>query len=383
MPPAANAPAAAMRPPLSIELSGRRAVRSRSFRQAPTWRPGEGHPRTTRETASALRRMLAQPDASFLLEPLALLVAEDLYPKIPTAQTVAALDGLERELRARIGSTRDGRKVVAILNDFLFKKMGFRASRDLADPRIRLLSWVAVKRSGQCLGLTTLYLVLAERLGLPARAVELPSHVFPRYDDGRFRCNIETLENGKLFTDAAARVEFRTAPGAVERGVYLRSLTRKEFAAIILDYRSTVLSKRRQRMGAAEAGFILAAKLHPRSPLTRNNMGNHYYRLRRLDRAIEYYRKAVELDPNLYTGYCNLASAYYRQGLPRKAIGILEQAVTKDPRRPTAHYNLGIIYDTELRNRAKALFHYYRFLEVGGRNPNVKKWMLQIVSSRG
>ena len=176
---------------------------------------------------------------------------------------------------------------------------------------------------------------------------------------------------------------FRVAPEALRQDVYLKNLTPREFAASVLTYRSTVLSSRRTRLDLAGAGFQEAVRLHPRSALAWNNRGNHYYRLRQWKVSITDFRRAIALDPNFYKAYCNLASAYHRLGKNETAVEILERAAVRHPGRPTAYYNLGIIYDTELRNRTKALYHYGRFLEVGGQDAKVRKWMVDIVQRLG
>ncbi len=366
----------------------RTVVRTRSApaRRAPSARPiaaaaGE-RGSSPRALEPELRRLLDQPERSFSLERTVLLLARGLYPDMQIEETVGALDAMTAQLRERIGARR-GAAAARILRDYLFSEGAFRSTLDLNNPRIRFLPWVVERRSGQCLSLTTLFLVLADRLKIPLHAAELPGHVFPRYDDGRTRFNIETLEKGRAFSNAAAAKAFGVSPAALEAGVYLRNMTRREFASAVLTYRSTVISRRRSRMDLALAGFNQALSLHPRSALTWNNRGNHFYRLRQWEAAIADFRRALKLDPNFYKAYCNLASAYHRQGRHRNAVQVLEQAVTKNPGRPTAYYNLGIIYDTELGNKTKALYHYGRFLEVGGKDVKVRKWMVEIVRHLG
>ena len=41
------------------------------------------------------------------------------------------------------------------------------------------------------------------------------------------------------------------------------------------------------------------------------NMGNAYYALKDYEKAIHYYEKAIEIDPELKSAYRNMGNAYY------------------------------------------------------------------------
>lgn len=97
------------------------------------------------------------------------------------------VEALAGELKALHGAADGGEVTLAVLNGFVFEFHGIKASQDLHDPRNLLLSRVLDRKQGYCVGIAALYLVLAERLGLPIFAVATPSHVFLRYDDGTTR----------------------------------------------------------------------------------------------------------------------------------------------------------------------------------------------------
>jgi len=50
---------------------------------------------------------------------------------------------------------------------------------------------------GNCVGRSTLYLAVAERLGLPLRPYVLPAHVYVTWEEEGFRRNIETTDGGR------------------------------------------------------------------------------------------------------------------------------------------------------------------------------------------
>lgn len=335
-------------------------------------------PLSLQDLEPLLVEILARPEKELSIEKAAFLIAEALYPEVQMDRYERMLKELAEEIRPRVSAAASAQEKIAVLNHFLFEEKGFRESYALEDPRIRFLPWVLERRTGQCLGLTTLYVALGERLGLPLSTAELPGHIFPRFMDGTTQYNLETLRRGELFTNEQAKRAYGLSEETVLRGIYLRNLGKKEFVSAILAYRSTVLSQERSRPQLALAGFNEAVRLHPQSSMTYNNRGNHFFRARHFERAKADFEKAIESDPYFYEAYCNLASCYYRQSDPQTAVRILEEAVRRAPDRPTAHYNLGIIHDTELGNITKALYHYERYLQVNGEDPQVRRWVLEL-----
>ena len=154
---------------------------------APTALPPEGH--------------------SYLQRALAVIESEQagLCPATASQEEFeATLARLAAEIRAETASGPSGPASVQALNRMIFSRLGMRASSDLKDPCNLLPSRVLERKQGYCVGIAAIYLMLAERLGLPLYAVATPSHVFLRYDDGTTRINIETLQNGAEVPDESA-----------------------------------------------------------------------------------------------------------------------------------------------------------------------------------
>ena len=61
------------------------------------------------------------------------------------------------------------------------------------------------------------------------------------------------------------------------------------------------------------------------------NLGNAYFELGELDRAVESYLKAIELDESLARASFNLAKVYVEKNQLDKASRILEELLTEDP----------------------------------------------------
>eukprot|EP00466_Bigelowiella_natans_P009612 jgi/Bigna1/144000/aug1.83_g18708 len=74
------------------------------------------------------------------------------------------------------GTFDDVEAVLASMNTTLFQKLGFRRPNNYYAVTSNLLPSVLLKREGQPIALSVLYIALARRLGLDARGVNTPRH---------------------------------------------------------------------------------------------------------------------------------------------------------------------------------------------------------------
>ena len=74
------------------------------------------------------------------------------------------------------------------------------------------------------------------------------------------------------------------------------------------------------------------------------NLGIYYSEKDRADKAIEQFKRAIEINPLYARAHNNLGIAYAKKGMFDKAITEYEKTIAIDPRHERAHYNLGIIY---------------------------------------
>jgi len=82
----------------------------------------------------------------------------------------------------------------------------------------------------------------------------------------------------------------------------------------------------------------------PRSAFVRSGLGYTYYRLGKVDLAIEQYRLALELNPLTVQTYINMALAQTTQGHPEEAIRYLRQALRLNPQFMPTWQALGLVY---------------------------------------
>lgn len=94
------------------------------------------------------------------------------------------------------------------------------------------------------------------------------------------------------------------------------------------------------------------------------NRGNAAFDQENHAEAIEYYQRALELQPNDTNVLSDISVSYRSTGQSDKAIQSLEKALSIYPEHETALYNLGVVYFYDLKNRDKAAQVWNQFIQV-------------------
>jgi regulator of sirC expression with transglutaminase-like and TPR domain len=144
---------------------------------------------------------------------------------------------------------------------------------DRADPfgqilTNRLLSTYIRTRQGNCISMPTLFLVVADRMGLNVHLAIAPLHMLVRYSDSQgVDHNLETTSGGHEARDAWYRQNLPMTDRAIASGVYLRTLSRREsiaeMANVLLD---SLVAGRRYQEAIDVADAIL--EVNPREAYT-------------------------------------------------------------------------------------------------------------------
>ena len=188
------------------------------------------------------------------------------------------------------------------------------------------------KKRIDCDNYTALYTAVSEVLRLPVIPVYAPNHSFVRFNfnDGTY-LNWEPLE-GKHFPDAYYIKKLNIADKSVRQGVYLKSLSRKEFLGV--EY---------------------------------NNIGASILVEKKFKEAIPYFDEAINLYPKFSSAYHNRGTCYYALKKTEEAFVDLTYAVTLDPMRGDTHNTLGDIF-FDRREYMKAFDHYAESIKLDPEN---------------
>ncbi len=126
-------------------------------------------------------------------------------PQFATRQYEASLDLMALQIRARLSENASDEDKLREINRFIFQEMLFRfPPHSLHAKDIDLYTFlpsVLDNRQGVCLGVSILYLCLAQRLDLHLEIITPPGHIFLRYEapdheTGGKVLNIETTARG-------------------------------------------------------------------------------------------------------------------------------------------------------------------------------------------
>lgn len=112
----------------------------------------------------------------------------------------AMIDLMALQILARVSISDTPQAKIRAINRFVFEEMGFRFpphstyAKDI--DLYTFLPSVLDSRRGVCLGVSILYLCLAQRLNLDLEIVTPPGHIYVRWHQGDEEINIETTARG-------------------------------------------------------------------------------------------------------------------------------------------------------------------------------------------
>lgn len=121
-----------------------------------------------------------------------------------------------------------------------------------------------------------------------------------------------------------------------------------------------------ERIGApierAIEAYSRAVELDPHSTGALVNLGTIHFHKRAWKEAEEHYRKALEIDPNYALAHFNLGNLFDEKGDRELAIQHYLGALRIDPDYADAHYNLALLYQG--MGQMKALRHWIAYLKL-------------------
>src|SRR3990172_2685034 len=181
----------------------------------------------------------------------ALKIAKESYPTIDIEYYLEKIENIIENIKTSLREETEPEQILKIMNMVLFNELQFKYVQT-GNLEYISLNKVLDSKVGNCVGLSILYLCIAEGLHLPIYGVNVPEHIFVRYDDGDFRRNIETGYEG-MFTPDSYYINMhgkRISQASVKNGYYLKNLTFSEVIADIYLNRS-IIQKEKGNIDAA------------------------------------------------------------------------------------------------------------------------------------
>lgn len=220
------------------------------------------------EVAERVRAILSVPDHQLDYARAKLALDKIIDPSFDEDAVLAELDQMVATVGSLIGNDLSEPAKLAGLRKLIYEEGPWNQHRpfayDHSDPfgdhlPNKLLHNYLAKRLGQCVSMPTLFLILADKLGLNVALASAPEHIFLRYTDPKGRAiNLEPTSGAHPARAEWFRQCFPMSDRSIESGLYMRTLTRRESVALMA---TTVMehlrAERRQEELIAVCGIIL------------------------------------------------------------------------------------------------------------------------------
>ncbi|MCB1111450.1 MAG: hypothetical protein KDK72_02160 [Chlamydiia bacterium] len=321
----------------------------------------------------------------------------------------ASLDLMALQILSKLSNNASSEDKIDALNTFIFREMRYRFpphSQYAKDVDIySFLPSVLDSRRGVCLGVSILYLCLAQRLDLPLEMITPPGHIYVRYRKGDKIINIETTARGvdldseiylgvntrslqqRNIKEVIGMAHFNQASIFLQNGEFDKALAAYNRA---LPYQNDdkflqELIGYSQVMSADKTDGINNLKeisdYLPDYAVSKNNMAEDYLKghvdeegMKAIFKSVDETResliekrdlliKSLKKYPKFRAGHFSLATTWLQLHRMSEALKELEAYHQLDDTDPTAEYYLAIIY-MERMHYTKAWEHFSRAEEL-------------------
>ncbi len=273
-----------------------------------------------------------------------LIISEQWNDDVFGRRYITRLDEMAVDIHKLIKSQRMDSKygAIAVINEYLFKRKGFKTVSEASDPDDLFLHSVLDNKRGYCLSLSVLYLSLAERLGIPLYGVVVPGHFFVRYDDGQVRFNIETTSKGGTASDEHYINKFNVPEGDGD-SIYMLNLNKIQTLGCFFSNLGNSYSEVGD-MESARKALERAVAINPSLAESRTNLGNIYLQQGFVNDAIDQYMLSLEINSNDAKAHNNLGNAYHKKGWLSEASTEFKEAISLDAEFVEAYKGLALSY---------------------------------------
>lgn len=243
-------------------------------------------------------------------------------------------------ISSKSGDGKNPGAVIKSLASCIYDKwnVGFGRDPDKFDNILPHL--VYSSHDGSCLGISLIYLLLGEKLGIHLYGVRAPGHFFVRYGTDNKYYDIETLHRGEVMSDGWYRMRY-----AIKDTVQydLRDLNPGEVIAVVR-YNIGNICLKRGMLRAAVAQYQGALDGMPDFTEARGNLAVALDSEGDTDGALKTFLKVKEIYPGFANIDKNIGAMRVKKGEFEKAVSEYKTALKTAPDDPEILYGLGVAY---------------------------------------
>ena len=133
-----------------------------------------------------------------------------------------------------------------------------------------------------------------------------------------------------------------------------------------------------ENFGGAESIFLSLIKQQPALTGAYVNLGTIKKRERDIDKAEDYFQKALDINPNFIDALLQQALVLQDKGEFTQAEELLRRAEAIHADHPLVNYNLGVLYELYLQEYSLAIQYYKRYVALSDADDveTVKRWII-------
>jgi regulator of sirC expression with transglutaminase-like and TPR domain len=258
--------------------------------------------------------------------------------------TINEVQRMASELKPIISSDVQPDAIMRNINNYLFETNGYaldeKANSAFLSDNYESLStqdWlnydsitrVMQSKRGICMSMSLIYLMIADKLGLPIYGVVIPHHIFVRYQEpGHSGINSDVNYKGTEFYGYSELSDTEFIDKS--KVMYNKPLSRYETVAAALNNFGILLMQEHQFI-KAHMMFDRSIAMMPDFPETHTMLGVILQAERHADRAEAEFKKSLELFPDFELAYIFLGLLYLDEKRFTLAQDNLEAALKLDP----------------------------------------------------
>jgi len=249
------------------------------------------------------------------------------------------LDNIAKRI-GDISQVETADSVVTALNAMIYDSLRIQFIDDRSTMAPAFPDHVLRNRTGSCLGISFLYMLLCDRIHVKAAGVVVPGHFFVRIIHNDSCRNIETMKSGKSLPDTWYREKFINPAGS---NADLHSLSIEEVAGVVRFTTGNIFLQQKKYRKALDQ-YELAVAAIPRVAELWGNMAVAQDGLGNTGEALKYLEHVKTIAPSLKNLDRNIGALLLKKGQYDKAIEYYSQVRQLTPKDPEVLYGIGFAY---------------------------------------